>query len=128
LEQQYQRFHQTGLANEDLEGGKCERCGSEIEQKPMRQWVLRITDYADRLLKDLDKLPEWENSIKEMQRNWIGKSVGSKISFQIKKTATLLEVFTTRPDTLFGCTFMVIAPEHPLIEEMKKRNAKSKEG
>ncbi len=74
---------QTGLANEDLEGGKCERCGSEIEQKPMRQWVLKITDYADRLLKDLDKLPDWEDSIKEMQRNWIGKSVGSKIIFKV---------------------------------------------
>ena len=75
---------QTGLANEDLEDGKCERCGSEIEQKPMRQWVLKITDYADRMLKDLDKLSDWENSIKEMQKNWIGRSEGASVKFNIR--------------------------------------------
>ena len=74
---------QTGLANEDLEDGKCERCGSEVERKPMRQWVLKITDYADRLLYDLDKLPYWEASIKEMQRNWIGRSEGARVKFSI---------------------------------------------
>lgn len=75
---------QTGLANEDLEGGKCERCGSEVERKPMRQWVLRITDYAERMLNDLEKLPDWEDSIKEMQKNWIGRSEGAIVEFKIK--------------------------------------------
>lgn len=110
----------TGLANEDLEDGKCERCSSEIEQKPMRQWVLRITDYADRMLQDLDKLTEWDSSIKEMQRNWIGRSEGAEVKFEVrsKKSEVIneLKVFTTRPDTLFGCTYMVVAPEHPLIK------------
>ncbi len=106
----------TGLANEDLEGGKCERCGSEIEQKPMRQWVLKITDYADRLLNDLEKLPEWEESIKEMQKNWIGRSEGAEVDFQID--GEKVTVFTTRPDTLFGATFFVLAPEHPLVKKV----------
>ncbi len=115
---------QTGLAMEDLEDGKCERCGSEIERKPMRQWVIKITQYADRLLADLDKLPGWEESIKEMQRNWIGKSEGAEIIFQIKnkKEETKNEgvkVFTTRPDTLFGVSYVVLAPEHPLIGELR---------
>ena len=113
----------TGLANEDLEGGKCERCGSEIERKPMRQWVLKITEYADRLLEDLDKLPEWEESIKEMQRNWIGRSEGALVRFKVKskKLEEELKVFTTRPDTLFGCTYVVVAPEHHLIERLKDK-------
>ncbi|MFH2018373.1 MAG: class I tRNA ligase family protein, partial [bacterium] len=133
---------QTGLANEDLEDGKCERCGSEIERKPMRQWVLKITDYADRLLNDLDKLDKWPAPIKEMQRNWIGRSEGALIRFPViaRSEATKqsygnediasssptarsrndnLEVFTTRPDTLFGATYMVIAPENSLIENCK---------
>ena len=97
----------TGLANEDLEGGRCERCGSEIEQKPMRQWVLKITDYADRLLYDLDKLPDWEESTKEMQRNWIGRSEGVEASFKIADTGEDVSVFTTRIDTIFGCTYIV---------------------
>ncbi|MCK4744812.1 class I tRNA ligase family protein, partial [Candidatus Parcubacteria bacterium] len=116
---------QTGLANEDLEDGKCERCGSEIEQKPMRQWVLKITDYADRMLKDLDKLSGWEESIKEMQRNWIGKSEGANLVFKIKsqksKVKSEIKVFTTRPDTLFGCTYMVVCPEHSLIKNYESR-------
>lgn len=99
---------QTGLANEDLENGHCERCGSVVEKKPMRQWVLKITDYADRLLKDLDGL-NWPESIKESQRNWIGKSEGAKIIFQSAERT--IEVFTTRPDTLFGATFIAISPE-----------------
>ncbi|MCK5021791.1 MAG: leucine--tRNA ligase, partial [Candidatus Pacebacteria bacterium] len=109
----------TGLANEDLENGRCERCDSEIEKKPMRQWVLKITDYAERLLQDLDKLPNWDKSIKEMQRNWIGKSEGARIKFQIKDLEKEIEVFTTRPDTLFGATYMVLSPEHKLVEELK---------
>ncbi len=114
---------QTGLAMEDLEDGKCERCGSEIERRPMRQWVLRITDYADRLLSDLDKLPAWEESIKEMQRNWIGRSEGATVKFKVKSDKleedAFLEVFTTRPDTLFGATYMVIAPEHEIIKHQE---------
>jgi leucyl-tRNA synthetase len=106
---------QTGLANEDLENGKCERCGSEVEKKPMRQWVLKITDYADRLLADLD-LPElkWPEYIKESQRNWIGKSVGAEIEFKLKAKSyelKAIKVFTTRPDTIYGATFMAISPE-----------------
>src|SRR6056297_1035362 len=114
---------QTGLANEDLEGGKCERCGSEIEQKPMRQWVLKITDYADRLLDDIDKLDEWDESIKEMKKNWIGRSEGARVNFEfrISNFEFQLSVFTTRPDTLFGCTYMVVAPEHSLFENYKSQ-------
>jgi leucyl-tRNA synthetase len=131
---------QTGLAMEDLEDGKCERCESEVERKPMRQWVIKITDYADRLLADLDKLPGWEDSIKEMQRNWIGRSEGAQVNFDLRFTNSDLEknspiichpersvaeskdrltVFTTRPDTLFGVTYVVLAPENPLVENLK---------
>ncbi len=122
----------TGLAAEDLENGVCERCDSEVERKPMRQWVLKITDYAERMLQDLDKLPDWEESIKEQQKNWIGKSIGAKILFSLRyslaksasslqNSATSIEVFTTRPDTLFGATYFVLAPEHSLIEEVKEK-------
>ncbi|MFA5183967.1 MAG: leucine--tRNA ligase [Patescibacteria group bacterium] len=112
---------QTGLANEDLEDGKCERCGSDVEQKPMRQWVLRITDYAERLLADLEKLPDWEESIKEMQKNWIGRSEGAEIDFKIKDTDQAIKVFTTRVDTIFGCTYVVLAPENKLVVALKER-------
>ncbi len=107
---------QTGLANEDLENGRCERCGSEIEKKPMRQWVLRITDYADRLLKDLAQL-DWPESVKESQRNWIGRSEGALIKFPLKgitgqpEDKHSVEVFTTRPDTIFGATYVAVSPE-----------------
>lgn len=108
---------QTGLANEDLENGRCERCGSVVEKRPMRQWVLKITQYAERLLKDLDMLT-WPESIKESQRNWIGKSDGALIKFKVQSSKSKgvkgdheVEVFTTRPDTLFGATFVAIAPE-----------------
>lgn len=110
---------QTGLANEDLDNGVCERCGSVVEKKPMRQWTLRITDYAERLLKDLDLLPEWQEHIKESQRNWIGKSEGAEIEFAIEGVDEKLKVFTTRPDTLFGATYMVIAPEHPIVHQLE---------
>ncbi|MFZ4632170.1 MAG: leucine--tRNA ligase [Patescibacteria group bacterium] len=111
----------TGLANEDLEDGSCERCGTLVEQKPLRQWVLKITDYADRLLDDLEKLPDWESSIKEMQRNWIGRSEGSEINFSISETDKKITVFTTRVDTIFGCTYIVIAPENSLITDLKDK-------
>ncbi len=107
----------TILANEDVEAGKCERCGSVVEKKPIRQWVLKITKYADRLLSDLDKL-DWPESIKESQRNWIGKSVGAEIEFDIFRSGEKITVFTTRPDTIFGATYVVLAPEHDLIKKI----------
>jgi leucyl-tRNA synthetase len=106
---------QTGLANEDLEDGRCERCNSLVEQKPIRQWVLKITAYAERLLQDLDKLTQWEEPIKEMQRNWIGRSEGAEVNFKIDGTEEEIAVFTTRVDTIFGCTYLVLAPEHPAV-------------
>ncbi|MFZ2832186.1 MAG: leucine--tRNA ligase, partial [Minisyncoccia bacterium] len=109
---------QTGLANEDLEDGKCERCDTPIEKKPMRQWVLKITDYADRMLADLDAL-DWPTSIKESQKNWIGRSEGAEIDFAISESDKKITVFTTRPDTLFGATYCVLAPEHKLLDELK---------
>jgi len=112
---------QTGLANEDLDEGKCERCSSEIIRKPMRQWVLKITEYADRLLEDMDKLEAWPEAIKEMQRNWIGRSEGSEVIFRVKGEDLVIKVFTTRPDTLFGATYVVLAPEHDLIQELKNK-------
>jgi len=107
----------TGLANEEVKEGKCERCGSKVERKNIRQWVLRITAYADELLKDLDKL-DWPESVKLMQRNWIGRSVGASVFFQLEKSDEKLEVYTTRCDTLFGATYMVISPEHPLLAKL----------
>lgn len=110
---------QTGLANEDVEDGRCERCGSLVEKKPMRQWVIKITDYAERLLDDLDQLPEWEESIVQMQRNWIGKSEGAEIQFSISNSQLSIKVFTTRPDTIFGATYLVLSPEHELIQNLE---------
>jgi len=118
----------TGLANEDLEkDGTCERCGSVVEKKPMRQWVLKITKYADRLLKDLDTLKDWPNSIKESQRNWIGRSEGAEITFKIKDTDQEIKVFTTRPDTLFGVTYVVLAPENKMVAELLEKISNKKE-
>jgi len=108
----------TGLANEDVDDGRCERCGTPVEKKPMRQWVLKITDYAEKLLDGLGGL-DWPESIKELQRNWIGKSEGALISFEIKNQKSKIkniEVFTTRADTLFGATYLVLAPEHELLK------------
>jgi leucyl-tRNA synthetase len=110
----------TGLANEDLEDGKCERCGSVIEKKKIPQWVIKITDYADRLLEDLDKLT-WQDHIKELQRTWIGRSEGAKIRFKIKGKELTIDVFTTRPDTLFGATYMVLAPEHGVLSKIEDK-------
>jgi len=107
----------TGLANEEVVGGKCERCGTEVTKKNIRQWVLKITAYAERLLKDLDKV-DWPEKIKEMQRNWIGRSEGANIQFPISNSQFSIKVFTTRPDTIFGATFLVLAPENELVEEI----------
>ncbi len=109
----------TGLANEEVVNGGCDRCDAQVEKKDIRQWVLRITEYADRLLEDLDEL-DWPLSIKEMQRNWIGRSIGAEISFKVKDLDYSIEVFTTRPDTLFGATFLVLAPEHDLVKKALK--------
>lgn len=112
----------TGLANEESAGGKCDRCGETVEQKPLRQWVLKITKYADQLSDDLDTL-QWPEKVKLMQKNWIGKSSGAQISFQTK--AGEIVVYTTRPDTLFGATFIVLAPEHELINALTESSHKN---
>jgi leucyl-tRNA synthetase len=110
----------TGLANEDLDGNVCERCASIVEKKRLPQWVLKITDYADRMLEDLNLL-QWPEHIKEAQRNWIGRSEGAEIEFAVAGVSEKIKVFTTRPDTLFGATYVVLAPEHPLIPQVKEK-------
>jgi leucyl-tRNA synthetase len=107
----------TGLANEEVRDGACERCGTPVERRDMRQWLMRITSYAERLLTDLDKL-DWSDSLKLMQRNWIGRSEGANVQFPLADGEGSIEVFTTRPDTLFGATYMVLAPEHPLVARL----------
>ncbi len=104
----------TGLANEEVKEGHCDRCGTKVVRKRIRQWVLKITAYAERLLADLDKL-DWPEPIKLMQRNWIGRSEGASVFFKIEGYDEALEIYTTRPDTLFGATYMVLAPEHPFV-------------
>jgi leucyl-tRNA synthetase, eubacterial and mitochondrial family len=115
----------TGLANEEVKEGKCERCGAAVERKNIRQWMLKITAYADRLLEDLDSL-DWPESVKAMQRNWIGKSEGAAVFFRLENSEDTLEVYTTRCDTLFGATYMVIAPEHPLVSKLTTPEQKEK--
>ena len=107
----------TGLANEEVKEGHCDRCGAKVEKKNIRQWILKITAYADKLLEGLDEL-DWPESVKTMQRNWIGRSEGAAVFFQLEKFDEKLEVYTTRCDTLFGATYMVIAPEHPLVQKL----------
>ncbi|CAI9393894.1 leucine--tRNA ligase [Niallia sp. Sow4_A1] len=114
----------TVLANEEVIDGKSERGGHPVERRPMRQWVLRITAYADRLLEDLDEV-DWPESIKEMQRNWIGRSEGAEVTFQIDNHEENFTVFTTRPDTLFGATYAVLAPEHALVEKITTSEQKA---
>ncbi len=110
----------TVLANEQVEDGLCWRCDTKVEQKDLTQWFLKITDYADELLADLDKLEEgWPERVIAMQRNWIGKSIGAEIVFKLKD-GTSVPVFTTRPDTVYGVSFMTIAPEHKLVDELIK--------
>ena len=115
----------TVLANEEVIDGRSERGGHEVVRKPMKQWMLRITNYADRLLSGLDSL-DWSEGIKEMQRNWIGKSIGANVKFKIDGTNDRIKVFTTRPDTIFGVTYMVLSPEHQLVNKITtKENLKS---
>lgn len=109
----------TGLANEEVVDGKCERCGSEVTKKNLKQWMLKITAYADRLLDDLDKL-DWPEKVKKMQTDWIGRSYGAEVDFAVDGTDEKVTVFTTRPDTLYGATFLVLAPEHPSVEKLTK--------
>ncbi len=107
------------LANEQVIDGRCERCGTEVEQRNLEQWFFRITDYADRLLADFDLLESWPEHVITMQRNWIGRSEGAEVVFRCRRELELdFPVFTTRPDTLFGATFFVLAPEHPQIERL----------
>ena len=115
---------QTVLANEQVENGHCWRCGSEVEKKKMRQWFFKITEYSDELLERLDEL-DWPDSVKTAQRNWIGRSEGADISFDVTGTDHKVKVFTTRPDTIFGATFLVLAPEHPLISKLVNDDTKS---
>ena len=107
----------TGLANEEVVDGKCERCHSEVTKKNLRQWMLKITAYADRLLADLDKL-DWPEKVKKMQTDWIGKSYGAEVDFKVDGMDETITVYTTRPDTLWGATFMVLAPEHELAAKL----------
>jgi len=109
----------TGLANEEVISGKCERCNSFVKKKKIRQWNLKITEYADRLLNDLNGL-DWPQAIKEMQRNWIGKSIGSNVIFDVVDSSKSIEVFTTRIDTLYGCTYLVVSPEYCDIDALLK--------
>lgn len=113
----------TVLANEQVEAGLCWRCGSQVVKKPLKQWFFKITEYADRLADDLDDI-DWSESIKSMQRNWIGKSIGAQIKFNITDSDDFIEVFTTRPDTIFGATFIVLAPEHELIGKITTKDQK----
>lgn len=107
----------TGLANEEVVNGRCERCGTEVERRKLRQWILKITAYADRLVSDLEGL-DWPESIKRLQRDWVGKKTGAKVKFKVRGTDEDIEIFTTRLDTVFGATFLVLAPEHPLINSI----------
>ena len=109
-----------GLSNEDSSGGVCERCGTEVEQREKEQWMLRMSDYAEDLITGLDDT-KFQDRIKTAQINWIGKSTGAEVNFKVKETDEDLVVFTTRPDTLYGVTFMVVAPEHPIIDKNKNK-------
>ena len=109
----------VGLANEEVVGGVCERCGGEVVRKVKSQWMLRITDYAQKLLDGLDSV-DFIEKVKTQQRNWIGRSEGAELDFQLT-CGDKLRVYTTRPDTLFGATYMVVSPEHPMLETHKDK-------
>lgn len=114
----------TGLANEEVVDGCCERCGAEVTKKNLNQWMLKITAYADRLLKDLDQL-DWPEKVKKMQTDWIGKSYGAEVDFELEDGSEKITVYTTRPDTLYGATFMVLAPEHELASKIATDDKKA---
>jgi leucyl-tRNA synthetase len=111
---------QTVLANEQVIAGACERCGSQVERRNLTQWFFKITEYAQRLLDDMETLEEWPERVLTMQRNWIGRSEGARVTFTIEETGEAIEVFTTRPDTLWGVTFFVFSVEHPAVERLAK--------
>lgn len=115
----------TVLANEQVEGGCCWRCGHEVEKKKMKQWFFKITAYADELLDDINHV-DWPEKIKTAQKNWIGRSEGAEISFTVEDQQTEITVFTTRPDTIFGATFLVLAPEHPMIKNLVNDDTREK--
>ncbi len=117
----------TVLANEQVVDGACERCGTPVEQKDLEQWFFKITAYADRLLTDLERLENWPERVKTMQRNWIGRSEGAEVQFKVEGKNETITVFTTRPDTLFWATYMVLAPEHPLVSALTKGTPQEKE-
>ena len=114
----------TVLANEEVENGKAKEGGHLIERRPLKQWVLKITAYAERLLEDLELL-DWPEGLKKLQMNWIGKSIGAKVDFAISNSSEKIKIFTTRPDTLFGATYLVLSPEHPLIPSLTSQDKKS---
>jgi len=118
---------ETTLANEEVVNGGCWRCHNQVEQKDLEQWFLKITAYAEDLLGDLKELEEWPERVTAMQENWIGKSFGVQISFKLDNTNTIIPVFTTRVDTIFGATYIVLAPEHPLVKELIKGKAQEKD-
>ncbi|MGB6010638.1 MAG: leucine--tRNA ligase [Desulfobacterales bacterium] len=118
---------QTVLANEQVEAGMCWRCGKQVHQKKLWQWFFRITDYAEDLLSYCEKLPGWPDKVITMQKNWIGKSVGAEIRFPIENTGEQIPVFTTRQDTVYGSTFMCLAPEHPLVIKLSEGTQQEKE-
>jgi leucyl-tRNA synthetase len=118
---------QTVLANEQVIDGRCERCGWEVESRNLEQWMFRITAYADRLLDEMATLESWPERVLTMQRNWIGRSEGAEVLFRIDELELDVPVFTTRPDTLFGATFFVLAPEHPLVEQLAARSPNGEE-
>lgn len=113
----------TGLANEEVVNGSCERCGCDVTKKNLRQWMLKITKYSERLLKDLEQL-EWPEKVKKMQSEWIGKSHGAQVDFPIENSNQAIQVYTTRPDTLYGATFMVLAPEHAMAPSLTTNETK----
>ena len=117
----------TVLANEQVVDGGCERCNTQVVKKELSQWYLKITDYADRLLNNLDNLDGWPNKVKVMQSNWIGKSIGAEVDFEIEGYPEKLKVFTTRPDTLYGVTYMVLSPEHPFVKPLVKGDTHEEE-
>ncbi len=112
---------ETVLANEQVVNGQCERCDAEVKDKNLAQWFLKITEYADQLVDDHELIDKWPDRVKEMQKNWIGRSKGVRVNFPVKDIDEELEVFTTRPDTIYGATFMVLAPEHHLVEDIIAR-------